>query len=79
MMEGMMSTKSTEILLPCCHIYRDCAGNNWEESFCIDVYYGDIGELSSIEVENESEFAKLMRYLLKGKTQDELISAIKCT
>ena len=72
-----MSTKSTELNLPCCHIYRDCAGNNWEETFCIDVNYDDIDELSSIEVKNDSDFAKLMRYLLKDKTEEELIEAIK--
>ena len=72
-----MSTKSTELNLPCCHIYRDCAGNNWEETFCIDVIYGFVDDLNSIEVENDSEFAKLMRYLLKDKKKEELINAIK--
>lgn len=72
-----MSTKSTELLLPCCHIYRDCAGNDWEETLCIDVSFGDVDGLNSIEVKNDSDFAKLIRYLLKDKSEDELIEAIE--
>lgn len=77
----MMSTKSTITCLPCCHIYRDCIGSNGEETLCIDVSYGNVkceGDYQDcIEVENDSDFAKLMRYLLKGKTDEELQAAIK--
>ena len=76
-----MSTKSTITCLPCCHIYRDCNGSNGEETLCIDVSYGNVKYKSAyqdcIEVENDSDFAKLMRYLLKGKTDEELQAAIK--
>ena len=69
-----MSTKSTILLLPCCHIYRDVM----IESFAIDVSYGEVEDNSDwIEVDGSSEFANLMRYLLKGKTEDELLKASK--
>ena len=76
-----MSSKSTLLLLPCCHIFDDCIGLNGTDTLVIDVSYGAITELSDdndyIEVDGNSEFASLMRYLLKGKTKDELLKASK--
>ena len=69
-----MSAKSTILLLPCCHIYRDVM----IESLAIDVSYGEVEDDSDcIEVDGNSEFANLIRYLLKGKTEDELLKASK--
>ena len=76
-----MSSKSTLLLLPCCHIFDDCIGSNGTDTLVIDVSYGAVRDLTDdndyIEVDGNSEFAKLMRYLLKGKTEDELLKASK--
>lgn len=47
------------------------------QSFVIDVKYQYLDDESTIEVASDSDFAKLMRYLLKDKTEKELIDAIK--
>ena len=76
-----MSSKSTLLLLPCCHIYNDSIGANGGDTLVIDVSYGTVKDLTDdndyVEVEHNSEFANLMRYLLKGKTLDELLKASK--
>ncbi|HHZ71422.1 MAG TPA: hypothetical protein EYN54_14350 [Methylococcaceae bacterium] len=76
-----MSSKSTLLLLPCCHIFNDCIGSNGGDTLVIDVSYSAVRDLTDdndyIEVEQESEFANLMQYLLKGKTEDELLKASK--
>jgi len=76
-----MSSKSTLLLLPCCHIFDDCIGSNGTDTLVIDVSYGAISYLADdndyIEAAGNSEFANLMRYLLKGKTKDELLKASK--
>ena len=73
-----MSTKSSIICLPCVHIYDDCIGSNGGNTLCIDVDYDYVGDdLDCIEVDGNSDFAKLIRYLLKGKTEEDLIKAIK--
>ena len=73
-----MSSKSTLLLLPCCHIYDDSIGEGGGETLGIDVSYDTVGRDSEyIEVTGDSEFANLMRYLLKGKTKDELLKASK--
>lgn len=72
-----MSTKSTILLMRCCHIYTDHIGSNGKETLCIEVNHGDIEGLDCIEVEYDSEFAKLMLILLQGKTESELLAIIK--
>ena len=72
-----MSSKSTIIDLSCCHIYEDSNGSNGKETFCVGVAYDFVDALDFIEVEANSEFAILMRYLLKGKTESELKEAIE--
>tara|TARA_R110001632_G_scaffold44553_3_gene113269 strand:- start:299 stop:535 length:237 start_codon:yes stop_codon:yes gene_type:complete len=76
-----MSSKSTLSLLPCCHIFDDCIGSNGTDTLVIDVSYGAIRDLTDdndyIEVGGNSEFANLMRYLLKGKSYEELLKASK--
>ena len=73
-----MSSKGTILNLPCCHIYDDFIGTNSDRTLTIEVSYGEVSEDSdTIEVEKGSEFANLMRYLLKGKTEDELLKASK--
>lgn len=76
-----MSSKSTLSLLPCCHIFDDCIGSNGTDTLAIDVSYGAIRDLTDdndyIEVGGNSEFANLMRYLLKGKSYEELLKASK--
>lgn len=77
-----MSTKGTILSLPCCHIYHDCIGSNGDRTFAIEVDYEVARYLATdendyIEVEEKSEFANLMRYLLKGKTEGELLKASK--
>ena len=57
-----MSSKSTLLMLPCCHIYTDCIGANGGDTLCIEVSYGEAGEESDfIEVEEASEFAQLIK------------------
>lgn len=72
-----MSTKSTIMCSDCCHFYYDVI----DDTFCIQVDDGIIESNAqsrdTLEVANDSDFAKLMRYLLKGKTQEELNAAIK--
>lgn len=74
-----MSTKSTLLLLPCCHIFEDCIGSNGGDTLAIEVSYGDVLltdlDVDYIEVESKSEFANLMRYLLKDKSLEELTKA----
>lgn len=76
-----MSTKATIKLLPCCHIYNDYIGSNGKETFCVEVHYGSVQDgrdsQDLIEVNHDSDFAKLMRYLLEGKTEEELQEAIE--
>lgn len=76
-----MSSKQTIIGLPCCHIYRDYVGVNGVDTLVVSVEYGSVeddGEQNDyIEVGGGSEFANLMCYLLKGKTEEELIKACK--
>jgi hypothetical protein len=56
-----MSSKSTLLSLPCCHIYTDCIGANGGDTLCIDVSYGEVEEESFIEVKESSEFAQLIK------------------
>ncbi len=73
-----MSSKSSILCIPCVHIFDDFIGANGGDTFCIDVSYGPVDDNSDyIEVESDSEFANLMRYLLKDKTEEELIKAAK--
>ena len=76
-----MSSKSTVLFLPCCHIYNDCIGSDGGDTFAINVHYENTPDSQEdndyIEVEQGSEFANLMRYLLKDKTEDELLKASK--
>lgn len=71
-----MSSKSTILSLPCCHIYHDCIGANGGDTLVISVSYQNVEEGSDyndhIEVEHDSEFARLIRHLLKGADKDEL-------
>ena len=76
-----MSTKSTLLSLPCCHIYNDCIGANGSNTLAISVDYGiaaylDTDENDYIEVVGNSDFAIVMRYLLKDKTDEELQAVI---
>jgi len=69
-----MSTRTTLLSLPCCHIYTCCE----DKTLSVDVDYDYVNASSQdIEVWQESEFANLMRYLLKGKTEEELLKASK--
>lgn len=67
-----MSTKATIVNLPCCHIYEDSGHLSNPPTLCVDVQYGYVGEMDSIKVMEGSDFSKILRYLLKGKTQEEL-------
>ena len=75
-----MSSKSTIILLPCCHIFKDFIGSNGNETLNIEVYYGNVKDGNDhqdcIEVEKNSDFAKIMSYLLKDKTEEELLKVL---
>lgn len=73
----VVSSKSSILCIPCVHIFDDCIGANGGNTFCIDVSYDDVEDSSFIEVDGKSEFANLMRYLLKGKTKEELEKAAK--
>ena len=74
-----MSTKSTILSLPCCHIYHDFNGAGGKETLVISVYYGhtpeDGDDNDHIEVEADSEFARLILHLLRGKDKDKLREA----
>lgn len=61
-----MSTKSTIFLDSSCHIYKDviCDKGVEKETLCIDVSHSSIDDLDQIEVEWNSDFAKLVRKLL---------------
>ena len=71
-----MSTKSTILNLPCCHIYYNCIGSNGGDTLVISVDYGNTPEggddNNRIEVEADSEFAKLIIHLLNKKNQNKL-------
>ena len=75
-----MSSKSTIILLPCSHIFRDSIGSNGNETLNIEVSYGDVKDGNAhqdcIEVEKDSDFAKIISYLLKDKTEEELLKVL---
>ena len=75
-----MSSKSTIILLPCCHIFRDSIGSNGKETLNIEVSYGNVKDGNDhqdcIEVDKDSDFAKIMSYLLKDKTEEELLKVL---
>ena len=60
-----MSSKSTLLLLPCCHIYTD---NHFDvgNTLCIEVYYGDICDDTVIEAYDGSEFAKLIKQFVSS-------------
>ncbi len=62
-----MSTKSTIFLDSCCHIYKDVIYHKGVEkqTLCIDVSYSSIDDQDQIEVEWDSDFAKLVRKLLE--------------
>ena len=74
-----MSTKSTLLLTNCCHIYRDYGANEDgtidldSEIMSIDVNYGviDKGE-GYIELEWESDFAAMIRHMIKTCGNDAL-------
>jgi hypothetical protein len=62
-----MSSKSTLLLLPCCHIYTDCIGANGGDTLCIEVSYGEAEEESDfIEVEESSDFAQLIKQFVSA-------------
>ena len=71
-----MSSKSTILSLPCCHIYYDCIGANGGDTLVISVDYGNTpsggDDNDYIEVDANSEFAKLIAHLLEGKDKSEL-------
>ncbi|PHR55984.1 MAG: hypothetical protein COA43_14805 [Robiginitomaculum sp.] len=64
-----MSTKSTLLLTPCCHIYTDCI----DDTLCIDVSYGSIDEVNNdhIEVHKNSDFANLMKDMINKYNGDK--------
>ena len=72
-----MSTKSTIAHTSGIHFYYDVI----DRTFCIQVDNGIIESNDktndTLEVAQDSEFANLMRYLLKGKTQEELEAAAR--
>ena len=41
-----MSSKSTLLLLPCCHIFNDCIGSNGGDTLVIDVSYSAVRDLT---------------------------------
>ncbi len=72
-----MSTKATIAHTSGIHFYHDVI----ERTFCIQVDNGIVESNDktndTLEVEEGSELANLMRYLLKGKTQEELEAAAR--
>lgn len=75
-----MSSKSTILLTPFCHIYHDCIGSNGDETLCIEVSYDDVecGGVAQdfIEVKWDSEFSRLVQALLKGKDLGWISAAV---
>lgn len=71
-----MSTKSTVLLTPCCHIYKDYTQNHTqyletytdEYVLVIDVSYGNIydgEEQDCIVVDWNSDFAAMIRFMVR--------------
>lgn len=83
----MMSTKSTILLTNCCHIYKDkqYQHTNYEcdadsDVLVIDVSYGDIQDndcQNSIVVEWDSDFAAMIRFMVKTCGSDTIESFAK--
>ena len=77
-----MSGESEILDLPCCRIVDGFIGEDGIKTLFVNVSYGNIIDCEYnrndyIEVEADSDFAKLIRYLLKEKTEDELKKAIQ--
>tara|TARA_R110000744_G_C19313622_1_gene556994 strand:- start:1229 stop:1432 length:204 start_codon:yes stop_codon:yes gene_type:complete len=67
-----MSSKSTLLLLPCCHIYTDCIGANGGDTLCIEVSYGQVeDECDFIEVEASSDFGQLIKQFVSTYKESE--------
>lgn len=69
-----MSTKSTILHTSFCHIYRDIEFNGDVEKLCIDVNYDYVDEYESIEVLWDSDFAKMILFMLDNIDHSKLES-----
>lgn len=70
-----MSTKSTLLCTPWCHIYKDHIGSNGKETLVIDCSYGNVvteEEHNCIEVESDSDFAVMIRAMIGAIGEDDL-------
>lgn len=75
-----MSTKSTLLWQPWCHIYKDHIGSNGKETLVIDCSYGNVAaeeENNCIEVEADSDFAVMIRAMIGCIREEELLRMVR--